>query len=335
MFLSHSPISFIFWGGAVSGLVELLDRSLYASAQYDLCSHHRLNQLANWMASHSGLGTSVVGLLSSSPAHPRRKDLWKPYLYANYCARELLAKRMPDIHQLAVSIPQRIDCGAGIDVVGASVPVAEDLDSASHPLVEGSQFRPVADAQMIRTCAEVASHALDLLYPHSVSHALVTHHCAAICFIEAIPQLGPGQCLSSCSRITPGIIYISAAPTILTAESIVHESAHQLLYAICESHDLVIDNGAKIVTPLRSDPRPMIGLLHQVWVLYHLVQLYEFIALSSAETVARNRQKVLKRRDLHREDFSIGYEQLIARRDLLTPAGRAIVAHIGRLIHAS
>lgn len=319
----------------MSSLGHLLDRDLYTSVQYDRYSHDRLDQLANWVAIHSGLGRAIAELLASSSAHPRRKDLWQPYLFANYCARELLAKRMPDIHHLAVSVPHRINCGAGIDIVGPSNPVAADLDSASHPLVKGSQFRPVADAQVIKTCAEIASHALELIRPHAVSHALVTHHCAAICFIEAIPQLGSGQCVSSCSRITPGIIYMSAAPTILTAESIVHESAHQLLYAICESHDLVIDDNAKIVTPLRSDPRPMIGLLHQVWVLYHLVPLYEFIVQSSAETVARNRPKILKRLDLHKKDFSIGYEQLIAHGDLLTPDGQAIVAQFGRLAHAA
>jgi HEXXH motif-containing protein len=79
------------------------------------------------------------------------------------------------------------------------------------------------------------------------------------------------------------------------------------------------------MTPLRPDPRPISGLMHQVWVLTHLTRLYRALLASPSEAVARNLRPVQKRLALHEDGLEQGVAALAAAGDGLTPDGMLLL----------
>lgn len=303
----------------------------YSSYHYDDTAMERLEVLANWLSvecRQPKLLGIIRTILDSTPK-PRRKELWSAQLVANYLTRKVLAKEhVIAEEEIQVSAFADLESDFPLAIAIHSLPILSDLTDAWHPEIAGSKLAPVNDPLELERCASIIRRALQLIALDSTSQSLVTNHCAAICIITATPGLQEGQCVSLCSRTTPGIIYISAAPAILTAESIVHESAHQMLYAIAENYQLFIDENIKIKTPLRSDLRPVSGLLHQLWVLHHLVVFYRSLLTASEDLIERNRQKIEKRLKQHIDDLTSGCTVLEGYAHTLTAEGTQLFSEI-------
>lgn len=98
----------------------------------------------------------------------------------------------------------------------------------------------------------------------------------------------PNNQFDGCSTFfCPGAILVNAAEkrTIAhSAEMILHEASHVLLFAIAGSDGLTAnDPNALYTSPLRPDPRPIEGIFHAAfvttrvhWVMQHLVAQPEF-----------------------------------------------------------
>ena len=303
----------------------------YSSYQYDDTAMERLEVLANWLSvecRQPKLFGIIRTILDSTPK-PRRKELWSARLVANYLTRKVLAKEhVIAEEEIQVSLFADLESDFPLAIATHSLPILSDLTDAWHPEIVGSKLAPVNDSLVLKRCASIIRRALQLIALDSTSQSLVTNHCAAICIITATPNLLEGQCVSLCSRTTPGIIYISSAPAILTAESIVHESAHQMLYAIAENYQLFIDENIKIKTPLRSDLRPVSGLLHQLWVLHHLVVFYRSLLTASEDLIERNRQKIEKRLKQHIDDLTSGCTVLEEYAHTLTSEGAQLFSEV-------
>jgi HEXXH motif-containing protein len=99
---------------------------------------------------------------------------------------------------------------------------------------------------------------------------------------------------------------MTPVPTLLTIESIVHEASHLYLTAVERLHKLYKSDELVLKTPLRPDPRPISGLLHQVWVLINLVRLY----------------KGIKRANLHGDQLIEGLATMRENNDSLTEHGK-------------
>lgn len=85
-----------------------------------------------------------------------------------------------------------------------------------------------------------------------------------------------------------GAIYVRARPggpnaDRYTAERLVHESAHTLLYLTAFGNPLFTDDGAdeRMRSPLRRDARPAIGVFHATYVL---AMVLEFMRRAAVET---------------------------------------------------
>jgi len=56
-------------------------------------------------------------------------------------------------------------------------------------------------------------------------------------------------------------------------ESIVHEAAHHHLYALCTAHSILESEGERLYrSPIRSEPRPMSGVFHAMFVLARTIR---------------------------------------------------------------
>jgi HEXXH motif-containing protein len=118
---------------------------------------------------------------------------------------------------------------------------------------------------------------------------------------------------------------MSSVPTILGAESILHESAHLALMGLESVVGLYRNPNIRVATPLRSDPRPVSGLMHQVFVLLNLESMYRVLQGLDHPDVRKNLQQVIKRHLRHRTDLCDGISALLAHRSTLTDAGVAVL----------
>ena len=208
--------------------------------------------------------------------------------------------------------------------------IRSDLRTVAHPSIAGfvlsglsrAAIANTARADIVEALSLVASAPPDLLQ-------LVRFHCGAIALLGVEPSLEPGKCVSLTSKLIPGIVYVTPVPPILMAESIVHESAHLCLASHERRVCLYVDSARRVMTPLRPDPRPISGLMHQVWVLWHLTRLYRALLASPSEAVVRIFRPVEKRLALHEEGLAQGIAALGDATDGLTPDGVLLVDALG------
>lgn len=211
-----------------------------------------------------------------------------------------------------------------VTITASHPAIDDDLSIAWHPGWEGAEVYPedsVDDAVLNQISA-----ALSLISQASpAATALVSETSSAICLLGT-KGLATGSCTSLTSKFVPGLIYFTPAPVILTSESIVHEAAHLWLSRFESARELYHDPDRKVSSPLRQDPRPLTGLMHQVWVLSNLVPYYDSLSKIDLPVVAANIEKVAKRRSAHASDLEVGLAALAENEDALTSMGRNFVS---------
>lgn len=87
--------------------------------------------------------------------------------------------------------------------------------------------------------------------------------------------------VSITSRDAPGVIGFSPMLPLALVGTLVHECRHNILYAVQEFDPLVLDGGATVTSPWRSDPRPLGGLLHGAFVFDGICRLYSRVTNDS------------------------------------------------------
>ena len=222
-----------------------------------------------------------------------------------------------------IEIAATVHSGIELCLPSSHWSLIDDLTSAWHPELDGGSLSPSADSEII-DYAPRFKLAIDLLKLAPCLEDMVRQECEAVCVVDSSPPLPPGRCVSLTSRSVPGIVYVSVVPPILAAESLVHESAHLRLRGIEVLAPLYVSEKALVQTPLRSDLRPVSGLLHQAYVLRHLVPLYECLLESSHPQVLRNLGPTEKRFSQHNKDLGMAIRELETAIPHLTPEGQRI-----------
>ena len=142
------------------------------------------------------------------------------------------------------------------------------------------------------------------------------------------PGMENGSCISFTSRNAPGAVFISMTPVILLAESIVHESVHNIVYNANRLIEFVkpTNTNKLLKSPLRDDARPIYGILHQAIVLHYLVEFYcELINNSDNENVKRNAKSIEKRMNQLQKDLKMSLETLSNNKEELLDHGQNLV----------
>ena len=109
-----------------------------------------------------------------------------------------------------------------------------------------------------------------------------------------------------------------------TAQALVHESGHNVLFGLCADGSLAGDDDeARYRSPLRPDPRPMDGIIHATYVTARMHQsvgrLLKADVLDAAAALEAQASLIE-----HRRAFSEGIA-VIDRHSRLTERGRAIM----------
>lgn len=100
---------------------------------------------------------------------------------------------------------------------------------------------------------------------------------------DIVPLVQPtseGESLSTSSSMRIGAVMGSIVPSEELGEMLIHEFAHNILNIVTRFERLVEKHGnseAKYYSPLRSDPRPISGVLHAFHSLMHMAQYYKHL----------------------------------------------------------
>jgi len=119
------------------------------------------------------------------------------------------------------------------------------------------------------------------------------------------------------------VLNVDRHPTPLdVAAGLVHEAAHQLLFGLSQDAPLVENpRGEKFPSPLRRDPRPMLGVFHATFVCARLVQAYRRLHEAAG---AADRAAITGRLEDQKRQFWDGHE-IMRRHASLTANGAAIM----------
>ena len=263
----------------------------------------------------------------------RAKDFWAFYLLAVSSVKKLqTSENTADstAQSQALVAPPFVELtmlkspggSLSVSVLASHPAIVDDLSSSWHPSWMGA--RVVSAGQVSPEEITQIGNALALIEkasPHAAS--LVGEVCSVICLLRMEGgNLSPGSCISLTSKLVPGLIYFTPAPVLMTSESIVHEAAHLWLSRFEAAAEMYADPSRTVSSPLRPDPRPLTGLMHQIWVLSNLVPFYHELSKCAVPVVQTNAAKISKRLDQHTSDLISGLNSLSENLDALTRRGR-------------
>jgi HEXXH motif-containing protein len=109
-----------------------------------------------------------------------------------------------------------------------------------------------------------------------------------------------------------------------TAQALAHESGHNLLFGLCVSGPLVENADDELFSsPLRSDLRPMDGVVHATYVVARMHQTVSRLLQAGAVDEA-DMDGAVADLEAHRRNFEAG-EQVVRESGRLTPLGARVI----------
>jgi hypothetical protein len=264
------------------------------------------------------------------------KEMWRFFLVAIYLTKSISVNKKNKVIEIIEKILESDEIYESNIITSSSSTISlvctsdnrfikSDLQSAWHPSFEKNNVVPLQKDELEEGVVGKIKKTLDFLETTSVFAAdLLKEVCASVCILSD-EGLQEGACVSLTSKIVPGLIYMSTPPVIMMAETMVHESSHLWLSRHESSCDLYSDSNKLLMTPLRPDPRPISGLLHQVWVLSNLIKLYQDFEKSNESIIKKNAPKITKRLNIHKKDYSQGLSVIRENMNSFTENGVAFI----------
>ncbi|MEV6039307.1 HEXXH motif-containing putative peptide modification protein [Nonomuraea sp. NPDC052116] len=212
---------------------------------------------------------------------------------------------------------------------------AVDLTPLEEPVVAPTVERHIRIARQAGDVETLVFHSPEQLNCHGFlrqAHGLIVDRWPAMAqeiqtTVTCLSFFTAGNAIGFADICTHGLICLRAdslANVTVLAEEIIHESSHVRLNGILASTPcLEDDNGRLYQTPLREDPRPAAGLLHQLFVL---ARLHDWHARLGTRAVPERAERAMR-------DLAAAYTTV--QNELpLTDAGRALVSTIKPARHA-
>ena len=132
------------------------------------------------------------------------------------------------------------------------------------------------------------------------AYEMIKNNLKAICPVFAVNPLKKGDVISLSLDYCNGVVFYSPSPFILAAETLIHETRHNVMNFTVKKVNYLKNHEFKIKTPLREDLRPMLGLIHQAYVLCGLTTFYKKLLDKEPYKQMLN---VQKRYNIHLNDY--------------------------------
>lgn len=170
--------------------------------------------------------------------------------------------------------------------------------------------------------------ALKLIKEVDISvYNMIEYYLFSLCPVFTRTPLKKGDVISFSSDYALGVVFFSPCPTILTAETLIHEIRHTVLNSLMKINTYILDNKIVVKTPLREDLRPLHGLFHQAYVLCGLTNFYsKLLSISPYDTM----DNVKKRYNLHLSDYADSVRILEDNSRYLTENGSSILNELSK-----
>ncbi len=109
---------------------------------------------------------------------------------------------------------------------------------------------------------------------HDVLPDLAAEHAQVLATVVPV-GFEPEQSLSASYHEAIGVVYVTLHPKVgVLAEALIHEVQHTKLNILLWFDILIHDNGALVVSPVRPDPRPALGVLLAVHAFLPVAQMH-------------------------------------------------------------
>ncbi len=132
------------------------------------------------------------------------------------------------------------------------------------------------------------------------AYEMIKNNLKAICPLFTVNPLKKGDVISLSLDYCNGVVFYSPSPFILAAETLIHETRHNVMNFTLKKVNYLKNHEFKIKTPLREDLRPMLGLIHQAYVLCGLTTFYKKLLDKEPYKQMSN---VRKRYNIHLNDY--------------------------------
>lgn len=217
-----------------------------------------------------------------------------------------------------------------VSIIYNSLLINEELKNVHIPVYKDRTiFNDLLEGEEIQFHIKHYDASIDLLKNFELEYQILHKSTSSIAILNSIPELEKGNLISLSGLNTLGLIFISKASRLMSAESILHESLHNRLHALSLLFNFINTKNVIIEkTPLRDDPRPLYGLFHQTYVLYFLKKFYKNIIESKIENLAKQPESIIKRSNQQKNDFVIALKTLESNSQFLTKEGLSILNHM-------
>jgi hypothetical protein len=248
-------------------------------------------------------------------------ELWQEQLSYRFLLHELNNTNKTTIRDISIKVERISNLDFNFDLITESGIVESLLKYIFHPSYDPSGGLKVgfkSEEDQILFGENLKKGLLLIEETDPDAFVMIRQNLKVICPIYSVNPLKKGDVISLSLDYCNGVIFYSPCPFILTAETLIHETRHNLLNLILKKVTLLKNNELKVKTPLRDDLRPMLGLIHQAYVLFGLTNFYRKLTLREPYNSMEN---VRKRYNLHVNDYNEARDALEIYRSNLSNEG--------------
>jgi len=254
-----------------------------------------------------------------------RKEVWLEQIFNRFSLHNIENNKdsLTKAEEITTDLIKHLDIS--LDIIKESKSIEFLLQFIFHPDYDSSGglrvgFKSIEEYNLF---IENFRKALSLINQTDTdAYDMIKNNLKAICPVFSVNPLKKGDVISLSLDYCNGVIFYSHAPFILVAETLIHETRHNVLNLTLKKVNYLKNHEFKIKTPLREDLRPMLGLIHQAYVLCGLTTFYKKLLEKEPYNQMIN---VQKRFNVHLNDYGEAVDTIKDNHTNLTNEGEKLL----------
>lgn len=232
---------------------------------------------------------------------------FSPALFAAFtklvqaCSSREITKIVNAVHLISILPEEEIfDAKFGISTVLTEQWEQDYIDKLCHNHIPSTKYNKTVILPILNPNLQKIKKTIDIVL-EQIKEADEEFYQEVTTYVTRLKLFnGKGVEASSSSSVF-GAIYLNLPPvneieSVYFAEHIIHETSH-LNLEILHGFDKIVlnDPNATFKSPIRKDPRPMIGVFHATFVLSRMVRLFNRISKNSTIADYKKQLEVFKK----------------------------------------
>lgn len=198
------------------------------------------------------------------------KDLWIMAARGQDLPQALEVARR--ILTLAVALPDEITLHNVLELSKPDLKALEYVINEETPVYQN--VTPLTEDQM-HFCEQKTKEALFIIQTLDPELFEEISALTTQIYFGSSNTLGAGASSQLFGAIYINGVFPQEVGVELFIDRIIHEAAHLFVFALSSQDELLFDQEKMVKSPLREDPRPMIGIYHAMFVLSRVIHFLE------------------------------------------------------------